>query len=77
MPPDMGTRGTVFVHLSYQYILAGMQPGIGRGYGPIGLYPEKDEASILQGVKGKGDRYLLSLPDHREMLRRLGLQPSS
>lgn len=74
MAPDTGTRGTVFVHLSYQYILAGMQPGIGRGYQPIGLYPRADEESILQGVRTKGDRYLLNLPDHREMLRRLGLQ---
>jgi hypothetical protein len=74
MPADIGTRGTVFVHLSYQYILAGMQPGIGRGYHPIGLYPRVDEASILRGVRVKGDGYLASLPDHREMLRRMGLQ---
>jgi tryptophan halogenase len=76
MPPDTGTRGTVFVHLSYQYILAGMQPDIGRGYRPIGLYRRQDEESILQGVRSKGDRYLASLPDHREMLRRIGLQES-
>ena len=73
MPADIGTRGTVFVNLSYQYILAGMQPGIGRGYRPIGLYPRVDEASILRGVRVKGDQYLASLPDHREMLRRMGL----
>jgi tryptophan 7-halogenase len=76
MAPDTGTRGTVFVHLSYQYILAGMQPDIGRGYRPIGLYPQMDEESILQGVKSKGDRYLLGLPDHREMLQRMGLPAS-
>lgn len=74
MAPDIGARGTVFTHLSYQYILAGMQPDIGQGYRPIGLYPRLDEESILQGVKSKGDRYLLSLPDHRELLRRMGLQ---
>jgi tryptophan halogenase len=71
MAADIGTRGTVFVHLSYQYILAGMRPDIGRGYGRIGLYPRVDEQSILQGVRAMGDRYLSSLPDHREMLRRM------
>jgi tryptophan halogenase len=74
MAPDLGSRGTVFVHLSYQYILAGMQPGIGQGYHPIGLYPRVDEEAIQLGVRSKGDRYLQSLPDHREMLRRMGLQ---
>jgi tryptophan halogenase len=74
MSPDTGTRGTVFVHLSYQYILAGMRPDIGQGYRPIGLYRRADEESILHGVRSKGDRYLANLPDHREMLRRMGLQ---
>ncbi len=74
MATDAGTRGTVFVHLSYQYILAGMRPDIGQGYRPIGLYHRMDEEAILGGVRSKGDRYLSSLPDHREMLRRIGLQ---
>jgi hypothetical protein len=30
-----------------------------------------DEEAILQGVRAMGDRYLSSLPDHREMLRRM------
>lgn len=74
MPPDAGTRGTVFIHLSYQYIMAGMRPDIGRGYRRIGLYRRADEESILKAVQAKGDEYLLALPDHREMLRRTGMQ---
>jgi tryptophan halogenase len=71
---DAGTSGTLFSHLSYEYILAGMQPDIGRGYRPIGLYLRQDEDLILKAVASKGDKFLHDLPDHREMLRRLGLQ---
>jgi hypothetical protein len=74
MPPDAGTRGTVFSNLSYQYILAGMRPDIGRGYRPIGLYVGSDEESILKAVWAQGDKYLRGLPDHREMLRSMELQ---
>jgi tryptophan halogenase len=74
MRGDAGTSGTLFSHLSYEYILAGMRPGIGRGYRPIGLYLRPDEELILKAVWSKGDKFLQNLPDHREMLRRLALQ---
>jgi tryptophan halogenase len=74
LSPDAGTGGTLFSHLSYQYILAGMQPQIGRGYRPIGFYRRPDEDLILKAVAAKGDKFLAGLPDHRELLRRLGLQ---
>jgi tryptophan 7-halogenase len=74
MPPDDGTRGTVFVHLSYQYIMAGMQPDIGKGYQPIGLYRGPEEESILRAVQAQGDKYLRGLPDHRAMLQSIDLQ---
>lgn len=74
MSSDAGTSGSLFSHLSYQYILAGMQPGIGRGYRPIGLYRRPDEELILKAVQSKGDQFVSNLPDHRELLNRLGLQ---
>ena len=58
-------------HLAEQ---AGMRPDVGKGYRPIGLYRRPDEDLILKAVASKGDNFLLNLPDHREMLRRLGLQ---
>jgi tryptophan halogenase len=74
MAPDAGGGGMLFSHLSYQYILAGMQPDIGRGYRPIGFYRRGDEDLILQAVRARGDKFVHDLPDHRELLRRLGLQ---
>ena len=74
MRSDAGTAGSLFSHLSYQYILAGMQPNVGRGYRPIGFYRRPDEDRILQAVQARGDEFLRNLPDHREMLLRLGLQ---
>ncbi|HEX5419542.1 MAG TPA: tryptophan halogenase family protein, partial [Gammaproteobacteria bacterium] len=54
LPPDAGTSGKLFSHLSYQYILAGMRPDVGQGYRPIGLYRRPDEELILKAVWSKG-----------------------
>ena len=74
MTPDTENLSTVFSHLSYQFILGGLQPNIGRGYHPIGLYVRKDEESVLRDVQSKGDEFLRVLPGHREMLKKMDLQ---
>ncbi len=74
MTPDTENLSTVFSHLSYQFILGGLQPDIGKAYHPIGLYVRKDEENVLRDVQTKGDEFLRALPEHREMLKRIGLQ---